>query len=273
MEAYFARVTPNFPETAQTTSPASSSTSPSIESKPAQLLQPWDHSLIEADDDEEDLVQSFKGKLNMEHTHFLGKSSSLIFVKTAAKALKEEYDEPTNLFGDASPDHLQAKLNDRRSEARKAMSVSPATVSAIDLIITWRMVQILIKTDPPHPREAFPPPALMTELIENYFLHFNALFPLLHRPTFENGIRTGLHLTDQAFGSTVLLVCANGARFSDDTTVLPPGVQSWHWAGWHWFQHVNEVRRVVHLQPPGYYDLQVYNVRDISVSGDFILTR
>ena len=55
-------------------------------------------------------------------------------------------------------------------------------------------------------------------LVALYFTHMNDLLPLLHRPTFEAAVRDGVHLHDEGFGSTVLLVCANGARFA---TMLP----------------------------------------------------
>lgn len=62
----------------------------------------------------------------------------------------------------------------------------------------------------------------MTELVELYFDQLNVYFPLLHRPTFENGIRNGLHIADQGFGSVLLCVCALGARFSTHTRVILP---------------------------------------------------
>lgn len=74
--------------------------------------------------------------------------------------------------------------------------------------------------DPPHPPEAFPPHDLMMELVDHYFRRYNIYLPLLHRPTFERNIKDGLHLRDEAFGSTLLLVCAMGSRFSTDERVL-----------------------------------------------------
>ena len=121
--------------------------------------------------------------------------------------------------------------------------------------------QSLIRSEPPHPPEAFPDAALVAELVDGYFVHFNVYFPLLHRPTFEAGIRDGLHLRNEGFGSTVLLVCAIGARFSDDTRVLPPETRSWHWAGWVWFQRVSSARKLVHLSSPCVYDLQICVVK------------
>ena len=88
----------------------------------------------------------------------------------------------------------------------------------------------------------------------------NDFLPLLHRPTFEQGIREGLHLHDEGFGSTVLLVCANGARFSDDPRALLDEREHPQSAGWKWFQQVQMVRKSL-LEPPRLYDLQIYAVR------------
>ncbi|KZV68284.1 hypothetical protein PENSPDRAFT_610193 [Peniophora sp. CONT] len=81
----------------------------------------------------------------------------------------------------------------------------------------------------------FPDHDLMDELIGRYFSDINILMPVLHRPTFEEGMRSSLHLRDRMFGSLVLLVCALGSRFSDDPRVLVAGDNTWLSAGWKWF--------------------------------------
>ncbi|KAJ7187395.1 fungal-specific transcription factor domain-containing protein, partial [Mycena filopes] len=108
----------------------------------------------------------------------------------------------------------------------------------------------------------FPPVAMMNDLIDLYFQHQNMYVPLLHRPTFERGVVEGLHLRNDAFGTTVLLVCAVASRWSADpevgllsvdTSVGTDGLAY----GWRWF---NQVRN------PGdhmfgmatVYDLQYY---------------
>lgn len=57
--------------------------------------------------------------------------------------------------------------------------------------------------------------------MELYFTRFNILLPLLHRPTFEAQLAQKLHWRDPSFAAVVLLVCANGSRFSNDTRVMP----------------------------------------------------
>ncbi|QRV90687.1 Fungal specific transcription factor domain [Ceratobasidium sp. AG-Ba] len=67
----------------------------------------------------------------------------------------------------------------------------------------------------------FPPDDLLNSLVDLYFTRFNVLLPLLHRPTFEAQLKQKLHWRDPSFAAVVLLVCANGSRFSDDTRVMP----------------------------------------------------
>ncbi|KAG8741047.1 hypothetical protein FRC10_003431 [Ceratobasidium sp. 414] len=67
----------------------------------------------------------------------------------------------------------------------------------------------------------FPPDDLLFSLVDLYFTRFNVLLPLLHRPTFESQLAQKLHWRDPSFAAVVLLVCANGSRFSNDTRVMP----------------------------------------------------
>lgn len=109
----------------------------------------------------------------------------------------------------------------------------------------------------------------MMELVDHYFRRYNIYLPLLHRPTFERNIKDGLHLRDEAFGSTLLLVCAMGSRFSTDERVLleeeiitNATLDEWRWqsAGWKWFRRVQTTRKAVALTMPRLFDLQVAGV-------------
>ena len=100
----------------------------------------------------------------------------------------------------------------------------------------------------------------MSELLDDYFRRQHGNYPLLHRASFLKDVAFGLHLRDEGFGATVLLVCAVSARFSDNPAVLPPGSTNWHWAGWQWFNQVRTVRKLIQLTPPRLYDLQVATV-------------
>ncbi|KAJ3517005.1 hypothetical protein NLJ89_g774 [Agrocybe chaxingu] len=106
-------------------------------------------------------------------------------------------------------------------------------------------------------RYEFPDPALGKDLVDLYFTHLNVNLPLLHRPSFERSIRDGLHFVHDGFASVYLLVCAIGARFSTDLRVLLDGVDSYHSAGWKWYDQV-ETGKTSFLSLPSLYDLQLY---------------
>ncbi|KAJ7686153.1 hypothetical protein B0H14DRAFT_3674848 [Mycena olivaceomarginata] len=80
----------------------------------------------------------------------------------------------------------------------------------------------------PPPQYDFPPPDLAASLVDLYFAHINLLLPLLHRPIFARALAAGLHLTNDGFAATYLLVCAIGARFSSDPRVLLDGNDNVH---------------------------------------------
>jgi len=96
--------------------------------------------------------------------------------------------------------------------------------------------------------------------VDNYFVHMNLIFPLLHRPTFEQSLADNLHLRDARFGAVVLLVAAVGARFSSDPRVYVPGTNAIHSVGCVWFRQVRIELRSFHALP-NLYDLQTYCVR------------
>ncbi|SJL01462.1 uncharacterized protein ARMOST_04784 [Armillaria ostoyae] len=99
----------------------------------------------------------------------------------------------------------------------------------------------------------FPEPDLLDNLVELYFIHINRFWPLLHRPTFERSLAVALHRSDRAFAAIVLMVCANGARFSDDPRVRVDRDELRYRHGWKWFV---QVHRVSVLRTPNLYDLQ-----------------
>ena len=88
--------------------------------------------------------------------------------------------------------------------------------------------------------------------------------PLLHRPTFEEGIASNLHLCDEGFGATLLLVCACGARLSSNPRVLL-SASGRHKAGAQWFQQVKSTLQVMCDELPRLYDLQIAAVSLVSI--------
>ncbi|GJE88259.1 fungal-specific transcription factor domain-containing protein [Phanerochaete sordida] len=72
----------------------------------------------------------------------------------------------------------------------------------------------------PRPAFVFPHAALLRALVGTYFDVQNTYVPVLHRPALEAGLAAGRHRADEDFGALVLLVCALGARWATDRTVL-----------------------------------------------------
>ena len=100
----------------------------------------------------------------------------------------------------------------------------------------------------------------------------NNYVPILHRPTFDKMLAQGKHLTDEDFGSVVLLVCAIGSRWSRDRRVLldeevraddgdeGEDEEEWHSAGWKWFKQVRHGRKAL-FSAPSLSDIQMTSVR------------
>jgi hypothetical protein len=105
----------------------------------------------------------------------------------------------------------------------------------------------------------FPDEDLMHSLIDFYFSESNTYLPLLHRPTFDKAVAEALHLRDDSFAVNLLLVCAIGARYSNDPRVLLDGHIDWRSSGWKWFQQVQLIRHNL-LDVPSLYDIQFYCV-------------
>ncbi|KAF5383426.1 hypothetical protein D9757_006104 [Collybiopsis confluens] len=113
----------------------------------------------------------------------------------------------------------------------------------------------------PQPQYDFPPEDLMISLVDLYFKHVNLVLPLLHRPTFEKSVSEGLHLHDPFFGGTVLLVCATGARYSDDERAFSEGSSVPSSAGWHYYVQVPVVRTNLQLTTkPTLHEIQCYGL-------------
>ncbi|KAL1945640.1 hypothetical protein VTO73DRAFT_1642 [Trametes versicolor] len=194
---------------------------------------PADSDDLDPSDDEMEswnkLLHSFrKFSLRPVTQRYHGKSSSMMLLQTAVD-MKYEYTGagPNSWVPEPSTDPCAVAPNGQWS-----------LPTAVDDV-------------PPHTE--FPPMDFMKVLADAYFEKLNLYIPLLHRPTFDRQLREGLHLVDEGFGSVVLLVCANGARMSEDPRVAdygPPGLP-----GWNWFLQVEKARKSI-FAPPQLTDLQ-----------------
>ncbi|TCD69093.1 hypothetical protein EIP91_008735 [Steccherinum ochraceum] len=170
------------------------------------------------------------------YRRFFGKSSSVMFVQ-AAIAAKNEY----------------SGLEMPKTE--QGWPILPSIRPQFWGVQPWILGAIQKKE--PH-FFVFPAQDLFDELIELYFTEINSYLPVLHRPSFEQSMKEGLHERDEGFGSVVLLVCAAAARFSDDPRVLLEGNNTPHSAGWEYFLQVHVLFRTMSLlAPPRLYDIQI----------------
>ncbi len=109
---------------------------------------------------------------------------------------------------------------------------------------------------PPLTGRDFPPPDVMAELVDLYFVHLNAYFGLLHRPTFERDLNSGLYLRDRGFGTVVLLVCATGSAWAYGSLHGQPCQTP----GWQWFDKASSAN-FSFIARPRLYDIQACAVR------------
>lgn len=188
---------------------------------------------------------------------FFGKSSGAMLIRTALE-LKGKYtgDDTLDLTKELPP------IINRRKEFWTLRSVRIHFLC--DLLVFYFLTIELqwekIPDTTPTQLFEFPEDDLAMHCVDLYFTNINLYLPLLHRPSFEKSIKEGLHLTNHGFAHVYLLVCAVGARYSKDPRVLLDGIDSWHSAGWKWFDQVQMVKRSI-VSPPTLYDLQRYCVR------------
>ncbi|KAF9526547.1 fungal-specific transcription factor domain-containing protein [Crepidotus variabilis] len=174
-------------------------------------------------------------RLNPQAGRFFGKSSHIQLIQTALDMKEKATGEP--YYPDTDPGEWR----------REGYWGVPSWTGPEVIHDQWAGV----------PTYEYPPPSLMNSLIGLYFTNMNPYMPLLHRPSFEQLVTQGLHRTDRAFGATVLLVCAIGAKYSDDVRVLVDGTDSWLSAGWKYHQQVKLLRVNTH-EKTSLYELQAY---------------
>lgn len=160
--------------------------------------------------------------------HFFGQSSGLVFLNKA--------------------------LDIKRSMARNGMNEDPMIST---LVQPWlSLYEPMEEEEEPMPAFSFPEPDLLFALIDIYFTRLNVYFPLLHQPSFNAGVSSGLHLKSRQFAEVVLLVAAAAARFSTDDRVLISEAQDGRFSsGWQWFSQVQLLPKTL-VRVSGLHELQ-----------------
>ncbi|KAE9399356.1 hypothetical protein BT96DRAFT_690864 [Gymnopus androsaceus JB14] len=103
----------------------------------------------------------------------------------------------------------------------------------------------------------FPPDDLMADLVDLYFIYFNQVMPIVHRPVFIKSLAEGLHHRDRCFGGLLLVMCAVGARFSNDPRVFEENTTSEQSIGWKYIRQTQPLNRSF-VEPASIYDIQMY---------------
>lgn len=115
------------------------------------------------------------------------------------------------------------------------------------------------------PNYVYPEPDLLQDLVNNYFTQIHPYYPVLHAPIFHQSLLEGLHLRDDQFGAVVLLVCALGARTSDDPRVFLDDEDHLS-AGWAYYEQVPHLRKEL-FNPPSLYELQACSLNCLYLHG------
>ncbi|KAJ7729941.1 fungal-specific transcription factor domain-containing protein [Mycena metata] len=109
----------------------------------------------------------------------------------------------------------------------------------------------------PHPALVFPDHSLTQSLVSLYFSNLNLFIPVLHRHQFERCVAEQLHMRNDGFALTLLLVCALGSLY------LP--INEDQKLAWNWYDQVKLWGHSFRRQPTT-YDLQAY-----CLAGQFLL--
>ncbi|KAL0065404.1 Gypsy retrotransposon integrase-like protein 1 [Marasmius tenuissimus] len=217
-----------------------------------------------------DLILDFVKHLKLDHAHtrHFGQSSSLTLLMSAVG------ESQTSTTGeDLNQNKKRAFEPERALPKRAPMNVNRR--GEFWNVHSWQMTP-----QPSPPQYTFPPPDLLSSLVDLYFAHVNPFFLILHRGIFEKSLRDKLHEEDPHFAAVVLVVCAMASRFSDDPRVLaepedpasttpttPTDTNSIRLsAGWKWFKQIRLIKTSF-MEPPSIYELQLYCIAIYFVQG------
>lgn len=105
-----------------------------------------------------------------------------------------------------------------------------------DYLLQWEVASSLRSSATP--QFDFPPHDLADALVDLFFTKETSVLPIIRRATFEGNRRANIHLLDDEFAKLFLMICALGARYSEDPRVCLPGEDGApvrHSAGWKYF--------------------------------------
>ncbi|KAJ7578556.1 fungal-specific transcription factor domain-containing protein [Mycena floridula] len=195
--------------------------------------------LLETEDNTDAVLADYMNLMTMSTSRdrFYGKSSNVTLLKTASAVISKA--------------GLRSRPNTKRQQMWE--------------VYPWQIMQELRP-----PFLMFPEQDLMQSLIDLYFAHWNLFLPLLHRPSFEKSLSEGLYHRNYYFGATVLVVCALGSKFSDDSRVFLDGIREQS-CGWIFFSQVQPLQGTSLVSPPSLYELQYYSLSVLFLHGSSVI--
>lgn len=199
-------------------------------------------------------------RLDSDADRYFGKSSHFELIDTAI-GIKEDLVRQNSL-----PERTLPPAKRLPFWLSPVRAVFPCCFRFISPACKWENEHL--ESEPLFPPLVFPEPDLLQSLVSLYFSRVNILVCLLHRPTFEKSLASGLHLVDHQFGSTVLAVCALAAKYSDDPRVVLEGTNTQLSSGWKYFCQFQPLGRSL-LRSFTLYEAQTLCVRfHFSISRD-----
>ncbi|KAJ7496528.1 fungal-specific transcription factor domain-containing protein [Mycena latifolia] len=197
--------------------------SPSLPSSASAANSPSPPVVIKEEDDDKfvngTLTERFdRFSLVSDRNRYFGKSSHFELINTAMDVKNTFVESPSPPKNDLPP------------TKRPEFWGSP-----------WEIAHFSKEKD--SPPLVFPEPDLLHNLVSLFFTKVNIVMCLLHRPTFEKALASGLHMVDHHFGSTVLGVCAVAAKYSDDPRVVLEGTNTQLSSGWKYFCQLRPFRK------------------------------
>ncbi|KAI0260439.1 fungal-specific transcription factor domain-containing protein [Gloeopeniophorella convolvens] len=212
-----------------------------------------DDDLSDESDGFEGVGERMRGTGRLKCRRFFGKSSDVNLVQSAF-SLKTSLGTPSpSPPTDSQPPHC---------------SVNPYRRPEFWRLRPWEVQRLQQQ----RAGYVFPEPDLVVALVETWFSYIALSFPFLHKASLLRSIHDGLHFRDESFGTLVLLLCATGARYSDDPRVLIEGTGGTnnighpHSSGWKYFNQVDLFSNRV-ISSPTLHDIQAMLLAGIFLLG------
>ncbi|KAF5364444.1 hypothetical protein D9758_010672 [Tetrapyrgos nigripes] len=156
-------------------------------------------------------------------------------------------------FGESSHIMIVLGTMDHRQELASSFESWRRMYSRIQRKPFWENPSWPVRSVSSFPAFEFPDQETLRVLIDVFFTEVNLYDPLLHRPSFEHSLESGLHLRNAAFGALVLIICARASVYANRQYPRGDARSS----GWVWYNQI-PLDKFVFNEPLSLYHLQLY---------------